>query len=421
MHDFTTQFMDFVAQSPSSFHAAATSASIVEAAGFRRVERDEQLPGEPGAYYMTFGGAFLAWRVPKAATADAGDLAFQIVGAHNDSPGFKLKQHADASSFSWVQANVEVYGGPIVHTWFDRELVLAGEVSLRDGSTRLVQTPPVLRIPTLAIHLEQDKSGATAFDRQRHTQPVLAVGDPEASVLQVVAEAAGVDAADIVAHDLITSPAEAPAVFGANQDLLASQRLDNLSSVFPAVRALADAEATGSVIPVVAAFDHEEVGSGSVTGAGGPLLQELLERIGHALGWDVERRARVYARSLVISADAAHSVHPNFSERYDPHNYPVMGQGPAVKVNANQRYASNAQTTAAWLSLCDEAGVASQTFVGNNAVPCGTTIGPITAARVGIPTVDVGIPLLSMHSARELAHVEDVEGLYKVLLTAFRR
>lgn len=421
MQDFTTQFMDFVSHSPSSFHAAATSAGIVESAGFQRVERYEPLPSEPGAYYMTFGGAFLAWRLPATVSNQPANVAFQIAGAHNDSPGFKLKQNADSSSFGWAQANVEVYGGPILHTWFDRELLLAGEVTLRDGSTRLVKTPPVVRIPTLAIHLEQDKSGAAAFDRQRHTQPVLAVGDADASVLKVVAKAAGVDAQDIVAHDLITSPAEPPAVFGANEDLLASPRLDNLSSVFPAVRALADAEPAGAVIPVVAAFDHEEVGSGSVTGAGGPLLQELLERIGFALGWDVEQRAQVYARSLVISADAAHSVHPNFSERYDPHNYPVMGQGPAVKVNANQRYASNAQTTGAWLTLCEEAGVSSQTFVGNNAVPCGTTIGPITAARVGVATVDVGIPLLSMHSARELAHVGDIEALYKVLLTAFQR
>ncbi|MCQ9352438.1 M18 family aminopeptidase [Corynebacterium sp. 153RC1] len=421
---FADGFTEYVSGSPSSFHAAALGAQLLQEAGFEVLQRADAFPTKdalehagPRRFALVVDGALIAWVIPKGANVE--ESAFRIIGAHTDSPGFKLKHQSATESHGWLQANVEVYGGPIVHSWFDRDLTLAGQVTLRDGTTRLVHTPPMLTIASLAIHLSPQPRTSVEIDRQAHTQPVVGLlgGDAgNTGVLAQVAEVLGVTEADIVAHDLITSPAEPSRVL--TSGLLASPRLDNLSSVFPALRALADAAddlETGKDIAVVACFDHEEVGSGSVTGAEGPLLEETLGRVVHALGGDVEQKARMFARSTMLSADAAHSVHPNYASRYDLTNAPVMGAGPVLKLSANQRYASSTRATAAWVQAVERAGVASQSFANNNAVPGGTTIGPLSATRLGIDTVDVGIPLLAMHSVRELAHIEDLHAFYRAL------
>lgn len=404
----TDDFLSFIALSPSSYHAAAAVERRLLHEGFIRQEDTDEWDARPGGHVTVRGGAVVAWWVPEDASPDSG---FRIIGSHTDSPGFKLKPRGDLSSHGWQQAGVEVYGGPILASWLDRELALAGRIVLADGSVKLVNTGPILRIPHVAIHLDRTVNSQLTLNPQRHLQPVFAVGEPDVSILDVIAGAAVVDPADIVSHDLITVTTQDAEVFGAHGDFLASGRLDNLSSVHPSMTALiaaSQSDDTGSDILVLAAFDHEEVGSNSTSGAGGPLLEDVLNRTARALGADEDERRRMFNRSTMVSADAAHSIHPNFPEKHDQANYPIIGKGPVLKVNANQRYTSDAVTSGMWIRACQIAGVPHQVFAGNNDVPCGSTIGPISATRLGIDSVDVGIPLLSMHSAREMAGVKDL-------------
>ncbi|HAF72885.1 M18 family aminopeptidase [Corynebacterium variabile] len=404
------RFADFIAASPSSYHAAAEVARRLADAGY--VREDERMPWgadavSPGGHYIVRGGAVIAWDVP--AQVDPTTRGFRIVGSHTDSPGLKLKPLGDLpGTAGWKQAAVEIYGGAILASWLDRELRLAGRVVLTDGTEKLVATGPVLRVPHLAIHLDRNVNADLTLDRQMHMQPVFAVGEDAPTILDVVARATSVDPDDIVAHDLITVDAQHGEIFGAQEDFLAAGRMDNLSSVFTSLEALLAASGNGKDIRVLAAFDHEEIGSATTSGAAGPVLEDVLVRVASSLGADASATRAMYARSACVSADAAHSVHPNFAGKHDGVNRPVMNAGPVLKVNANQRYATDAVTAAAWRRACATAGVPDQVFAGNNDVPCGSTIGPITATRLGIPTVDVGIPLLSMHSAREMAGVKDI-------------
>ena len=402
----TLDLIDFIAASPSSFHAARVVADRLMDAGF--VPQDETAPWDaaPGGHVMVRGGAVMAWWVPEDASPDSG---FRIIGSHTDSPGFTLKPSPELEKCGWSQAGVEVYGGPILASWLDRDLTFAGRVVLGDGSVRLVSTGPVARVPHLAVHL--DRSKELTLDKQTHMQPVIGLaGDGSSSVLDVVASRAGVEKHDIDGFDLITCDTQPGQVFGADVELIAAGRMDNLTSVHASLLALlraVDSGDAGRDILVLAAFDHEEVGSSTTTGAAGPVLEDVLARTAHALGADAEGLRRMYARSSCVSADAAHSVHPNHAGKHDPDHHPLINGGPVLKINANQRYASTAETAAQWRRACRAAGVPDQTFVGNNSVPCGSTIGPLTATRLGIATVDVGVPLLSMHSARELAGVRD--------------
>ncbi|MDO5098205.1 MAG: M18 family aminopeptidase [Corynebacterium sp.] len=413
-------FISYIAASPSSFHAADQGAALLSAAGFSPVTETAKWNAEPGGHYMVRDGALMAWFVPETAGPKSG---FRIIGAHTDSPGFKLKFNGNSTSFGFNQANVEVYGGPIIPSWFDRELVLAGQVYMADGSTKLVATPPLLRIPHLAIHLDRSANDSFSPDRQRHLMPIFGV-DPTINLMDIIADAAGVAPDQILSHDLITADAQPGECFGVESQLVAAGRLDNLSSVFAGITALINAaqniivDGGGSEdVLVLACFDHEEVGSQSVTGAGGPILEDVLQRTAIQLGASPEEYKQMLRRSSCVSADAAHSIHPNYPSQHDHDNFPVLGNGPVLKINANQRYASTAVTQGIWLSACHNAGITSQVFVGNNTVPCGSTIGPITATRLGIPTVDVGIPLLSMHSARELCHATDLEQFTSALTT----
>ncbi|RNE49151.1 M18 family aminopeptidase [Corynebacterium alimapuense] len=399
----TPDLLDFLASAPSSYHAAHLVADRLSAAGFARQNDTDAWDASPGGHVLVRGGAVMAWWVPEDASPESG---FRIIGSHTDSPGFTLKPHPDMTAAGWQQAAVEVYGGPILSSWFDRDLGFAGRIVLADGSTKRVATGAIARIPHLAIHL--DRSADRSIDRQQHTQPII--GTTATSVMDAVAEAAGVDKQDIYAHNVITYDTQRAEVFGADAEFIAAGRMDNLTSVHASLIALlraVDSGDTGKDVLVLAAFDHEEVGSASTTGAAGPILEQVMSRTAGYLGADNDGFARMIARSSCVSADAAHSVHPNYSGRHDPSHQPIIGQGPVVKVNSNQRYASNAKTVAMWEHACRAAGVPSQAFVGNNDVPCGSTIGPITATRIGVATVDVGVPLVSMHSARELAGVQD--------------
>lgn len=402
MENTIADFIDFIEQSPSSYHAAEVVASRLQDAGFARVDETAQWPSTPGGYVMVRGGAVMAWVVPENFTG-----GFKIVGSHTDSPGFMVKPNPDFRNAGWSQLAVEVYGGPILHTWFDRELKLAGQAVLKDGSRRLVDTGALVRIPNLAIHLHREKNFEP--DRQVHVQPIIGLDADDVSFAEILAEKLEVDAEEISAYNLITVDSQRGEVFGAGHKFLAAGRMDNLSSVWASMQALISAaeDYSGEDVLVLSAFDHEEVGSASRYGAAGPILEDVLTRTAAALGKNEEERRQIYARSSCISVDAAHSVHPNYAGKHDPTHHPLIGQGPVTKINANQRYASDATSIHLWESACERAGVPVQRFVGNNAVPCGSTIGPITATRLGIDTVDVGVPLLSMHSARELVGVQD--------------
>jgi aspartyl aminopeptidase len=405
----------FVSAAPSSYHAAAEVARRLTAAGYTTLDEraDWRDAVQPGARLVVVrDGAVIALALP--ATADAG-TPFRILGAHTDSPTFKLKPRPALRSGNWVQAGVEIYGGPIVASWFDRELEFAGRLIDRDGSVHLVRTGPFARIPHLAIHLDREVNQSFAPDRQRDVQPVFGVSGPD--VLTHLARAAGLDADDIAGFDVVSVDSAPPARFGADGALFAAPRLDNLSSVHAGLTALLATEPAGA-IGVLAAFDHEELGSESRSGASGPLLADVLDRVCAALGGHRADLARAIAGSWCLSADAGHGVHPNRPERHDPVHRPVLGGGPLLKVNANQRYATDGVGAAMWSRTCAAADVPWQEFVSNNTVPCGSTIGPLTATRLGIPTVDVGVPLLSMHSARELCHVDDPARL-AAAVTAF--
>ncbi|MCW4459190.1 M18 family aminopeptidase [Microbacterium sp. MPKO10] len=411
VNDYISDFARFITASPSSYHAAAEVARRLDAAGFQRLDEETAWSGTSGGRYIVRDGAVIAWLQPAASGPTT---PYRILGAHTDSPGFKLKPSPTTGWLGWLQAGVEVYGGPLLNSWLDRELELAGRLVLRDGTEKLVRTGPFLRIPQLAIHLERSTNDGLKLDRQRHVQPVWGTGDARsADLLDQLAGFAGVSRDDVAGYDLLTADTQEPRRFGLDEAFFAAGRMDNLSSVYAGLVALLDAHAAGDAehISVLAAFDHEELGSQSRSGASGPILDDILTRIGEGLGATRSQQKQAYAASWCLSADAGHAVHPNYAEKHDAANQPYAGKGVLLKINANQRYATDAAGAALVARLAASADVTYQEFVSDNTVPCGSTIGPLTATRLGIRTVDVGAPLLSMHSAREMVHVGDAAAL----------
>ena len=403
----------FVAASPTSYHAAAQIASRLDAGSYTLLS--ETAGWQPAdRQYVVRDGAVIAWRVPDGWRPEHG---VRIVGSHTDSPALKLKPNPLMSSAGWQQLGVEVYGGPLLGTWLDRELGLAGRLVTRDGDVHLVSTGPILRVPHLAPHLDRSLGDHVQLDRQRHLQPVYALGDGP-DPYRLLLTAAGIPDAELAGYDVFCYPTEPSAVFGAQGEFFASWRLDNLSSVHASLTAFLGEASAGESLAVFAAFDHEEVGSSTRSGASGPFLADVLRRLTLMLGLDEAAHLQALAASSCVSADAGHAVHPNYAELHDPGNRPLPNHGPLLKLNAQQRYASDAVGSAIWYRSCHVAGVPAQEFVSNNAVPCGSTIGPLTATRLGIVTVDVGIPILSMHSARELCGVAD-PGYLSQALTAY--
>ncbi|GED85852.1 M18 family aminopeptidase [Streptomyces sp. 6-11-2] len=407
----TDDLMSFLAASPSPYHAVANTAERLEKAGFRQVCETDAWDGTAGGKYVLRGGAIVAWYVPESA---APHTPFRIVGAHTDSPNLRVKPLPDTGAHGWRQVAVEIYGGPLMNSWLDRDLGLAGRLTLRDGSTRLVNVDrPLLRVPQLAIHLDRQVSAeGLKLDKQRHLQPVWGLGDDvrDGDLIAFLAAEAGLDPGEVAGWDLMTHSVEPPAYLGRDRELMAGPRMDNLLSVHAAAAALTAVTAGTPelpYIPVLAAFDHEENGSQSDTGADGPLLGSVLERSVFTRGGSFEDRARAFAGTVCLSSDTGHAVHPNYADRHDPTHHPRAGGGPILKVNVNNRYATDGSGRAVWVAACEKAGVPFQSFVSNNSMPCGTTIGPITAARHGIRTVDIGVAILSMHSARELCAADD--------------
>jgi len=395
----------FIESSPSSYHAAHEASRRLDAAGYARQREEEPWSARPGGHYLRRGGAVVAWWVPEGAGPSS---RFRVVGSHTDSPSLKLKPQPHSRAHGFSQVDVEPYGGLVPNAWLNRDLGVAGRLICADGAERLFSTgEPVMFVPQLAPHLHRED--ALTLDRQRHLHPVWATGDR--SILGRIAQAAGAAPGDVVGMDAYAYDTQAPAVVGS--EFLAAQRQDNLVSVHASLTALLAADSRE--IAVLAAFDHEEVGSSTTTGANGPLLERVLQRTALALGASWDEYFRMLAGSSCVSADAGHSVNPNYPEYYEPCHYPVAGEGPVVKLNANQPAPPRGPGGALWLRACRRAGQPTQEFVSNNAVPCGSTIGPSTATRLGIDTVDVGVPLLSMHSVREVSHLRDSWALAAIL------
>lgn len=398
--DPTASLRRFLDASPSPWHVVRTASSWLDDGAFSPVDELASWAELPAAGYVERGGALIAWRRPAG-----GPRPVRVVGAHTDSPGLRVKPNPDVRRAGWRQLGVEIYGGVLLNSWLDRDLGVAGRLVLADGQVALVDvTEPIARVPQLAIHLDRDvNERGVVLDRQAHMTPVWATG-LDTSFEGWLAERAGTDLP--AAWELCLFDVQAAAVLGADRSLLAGGRLDNQVSCWAAVTALLASEPVDE-IAVIALFDHEEVGSASTTGASGPFLETVLERLltsGDARRDDLHR---ALAASSCVSADNAHAVHPNYPERHDLDHAPIVNHGPAVKLNANQRYATSADTAVLFRQACADAGVPHQVFVSRNNVPCGSTIGPLTATRLGIATVDVGIPQLSMHSARELCGASD--------------
>ncbi|MCU1392180.1 MAG: family aminopeptidase [Ilumatobacteraceae bacterium] len=404
--------------SPSPWHAVASSAARLRAAGFAELTETEPWRAVANGFVIR-GGALVAWRWPATAS---GSTPFHIVGAHTDSPCLRIKPRPDTGGFGWRQLAVEVYGGALLNSWLDRDLGVAGRIVLRDGSAvDIAVREPIARVPQLAIHLDREVNDrGLVLDKQQHLTPVWGTGaSTVGDFAGWLAERAGVRAADVAWWDLSLFDTTPAAVLGADRSMIASGRLDNQLSCWAATTALAAADQPHGHTALIALFDHEEVGSESSTGASGPLLSTVIERISTVAGGDRESLHQALAGSTCISADNAHAVHPNYPERHEPGHRPIVNQGPAVKVNNNQRYATSATTAALFQRACETAGVPWQVFVSRNNMPCGSTIGPLTATALGIATVDVGIPQLSMHSARELCGTDDPPYLARALAAYF--
>ena len=416
MNDVITDLRAFLDASPSPFHAASTASVRLDAAGFTRLELGGDWSTLPDDGYVVRDGAVIAWRSPQATMATT---TFRITGAHTDSPCLRVKPSPDQAAAGWRQLNVEVYGGILNNSWLDRDLGVAGRLTLADGTNVLVDVDRgVARVPQLAVHLDRGvNADGLKLDAQQHLRPVWGTGGGRADEFaEWIAAEAGCDRP--VFWELCLYDVQPAAVLGGDESLLAGGRLDNLLSCWAAVDALAGSTPSDA-IAVIVLNDHEEVGSSSTTGAAGPLLGQVLERHVAARGGGRDELMRSFAGSSCISADNAHAIHPNYPERHDHDHGPIVNRGPAIKINSNQRYATSSATAALFRRACEAVGVPHQTFVSRNNMPCGSTIGPITATRLGIDTVDVGVPQLSMHSARELCGTADPPALAAALRASF--
>lgn len=422
----TADLVAFTQASPTPYHAARAAIDRLVAAGFReKDERDEWSGLPPGRYFVVRGGTAViafAWGGRNAVRG------FRVVGAHTDSPNLRLKPKPIYEKNGYLQVGVEVYGGALLNSWLDRDLSLAGRVLVRGPAgleARLVRIDrPICRVAQLAIHLDRDVNDkGLVLNRQEHLPPILGLaGASLPSPASLVAGELGVAEDQIAGLDLHLFDVNPPTVGGLHGELVFSPRLDNQAMCHAGVTALvdgADEALAAEVTPVVALFDHEEIGSGSAVGAAGTFLPVVLERLSLAAGKSRAEHLQALAASFCVSADMAHALHPNYPDRHEARHRPMLNAGPVIKVNAQQRYATCAATAALFESLAKAVDVPVQHYAHRTDLPCGTTIGPITSTLLGIRTVDVGNPMLSMHSARELAGAADPPLMTRVLARFF--
>ncbi|MCL7462870.1 M18 family aminopeptidase [Pseudomonas sp. NW5] len=419
MRDVLNQgLIDFLKASPTPFHATASLATRLEAAGYVRLdERDAWQAAPGGRYYVTRNdSSLIAVKLGQHAPLDAG---LRLVGAHTDSPCLRVKPQPELVRGGFWQLGVEVYGGALLAPWFDRDLSLAGRVTFsHDGQldSRLIDfKAPIAVIPSLAIHLNREANKGWTINPQTELPPLLAQlpVDATRSFRGLLAEQLkrehGLSVEQVLDFELSFYDTQPAALVGLEQDFIAGARLDNLLSCYAGLSALLSADEEQNAVLVCT--DHEEIGSCSACGADGPFLEQTLRRL---LG-DGEAFVRTIQRSLLVSADNAHGVHPNYADRHDGNHGPRLNAGPVIKINSNQRYATNSETAGFFRHLCQQQNVPVQSFVVRSDLGCGSTIGPITASQLGVRTVDIGLPTFAMHSIRELAGSHDLEHLVRVL------
>ncbi|MEH6386448.1 MAG: M18 family aminopeptidase [Pseudomonas profundi] len=410
---------DFIQASPTPFHATENLTQRLLAHGYEQLdERDEWALQPAGKYLVTRNGSSLiAFHMGASGAVDQG---IRMVGAHTDSPCLRVKPQPELNQQGLWQLAIEVYGGALLAPWFDRDLSIAGRVTFRtrEGKldSRLINFErPIAVIPSLAIHLNRGVNDGLAINAQTDLPPILAMAlEPQRDFrallgAQLAQEHPDCQADQVLDYELCFFDTQAPSTIGLEDDFFASARLDNLLSCHAGLQAFL--ASSGQQPSLLICTDHEEVGSTSACGADGPFLEDVLSRVIP----DASKRIQVIQRSVMVSADNAHAVHPNFADRHDTNHGPRLNAGPVIKINSNQRYATSSETAAFFRNLCNEAEVPVQSFVVRSDMGCGSTIGPITASRLGVRTVDVGVPTFAMHSIRELAGSRDAAYLTTVL------
>lgn len=410
---FNDGLIDFLNASPTPFHATSAMVNQLETADFRQLNETETWDLTPGRYFVTRNqSSIIAFVIGSRSLPESG---IRMVGAHTDSPCLKVKPNPIRTKHGYQQLGVEVYGGVLLNPWFDRDLSLAGRVTSEDAAGNIINSlvnlrEPIAVIPSLAIHLDREANNSRKVNPETDIPPVLLQEDESFRLASLLAEQ--IQDREILATELSFYDTNPARIIGLNREFLASARLDNLLSCYTGMQALLNADP--EVTSLLVCNDHEEVGSASAAGAEGTFLKDVLERITEA----GEARLRTFARSLLVSTDNAHGIHPNYPDRHESNHGPLLNRGPAIKHNANQRYATNSETAGYFKSLCKRTGVPYQEFVNRADMACGSTIGPITAKEIGVRTLDVGVPTFAMHSIRELAGTADAFSLMTVL-TAF--
>lgn len=426
MADFNADLLDFLRTSPTPFHATKNLASHLLAAGFIPLYEGDVWQLEPGKRYLVTrnDSSIIAFVYGKSPLIETG---IRMLGAHTDSPCLKVKPRPELNRRGYFQLGVEVYGGALLAPWYDRDLSMAGRVTYRDQADQIISAlvdfeRPVAVVPSLAIHLDREANNARSINAQKDIVPLVLQLSAEDGALpdfrdllhaELLRQQPELAIKQVLDYEISLYDTQAPALVGLQQDFIASARLDNLLSCFLGLQALLEADP--QVSSLLICTDHEEVGSASCCGAKGPMLQQFLER----LVPESEARVRVIERSMMISADNAHGVHPNFMDKHDENHGPLLNRGPVIKVNANQRYATTSETSAFFRLLCERAAVPVQAFVARTDMGCGSTIGPVVASEVGVKTIDVGSPTFAMHSIRELAGANDGWYLYKAVVEFF--
>jgi aspartyl aminopeptidase len=417
---FNQDFFQFLQASPTPFHAVSFMAAKLRDAGFQQISEADLHELEPGSssFIIRDHGALAAFTL---ASGDSREQGFRIMGAHTDSPSLQLKPLAGKVSHSYFQLGVEVYGGPLLAPWFDRDLSIAGRVVCTTTEGILTTLPvdfkrPVAIIPSLAIHFDREANKGRAINRQKELVPIFAQatgGDPLNFSL-ILAEQVNKEHPDkkilaIIGFDLFCYDCQPPSFLGLNNEFITAGRLDNLLSCFVGLTAMTETRMDNNRLLIC--NNHEEIGSLTAAGAKGSFLSSIVQQ----LLPDSATRHRVLRRSLLLSMDNAHGVHPNFSDKSEPEHLPLLNHGPVIKSNANQSYATTSLSAALYRTIAAEAGVSTQDFVMRSDMTCGSTIGPHTAATLGIPTVDIGAPTLAMHSIREMTGSRDPYLLYRTV------
>ena len=415
---------DFIAEAPSPFHAVAVMATLLEEAGFSRLDEGAAWSlKNGGCYYLTRNdSSIIAMRLGDEPLPESG---IAMVGAHTDSPCLKIKPRPELFRHGYLQLGVEVYGGALLNPWFDRDLSLAGRVNYEDSNGKLQQClldfkRPLAVIPSLSIHLDREVNLKRSINAQTDLPPLLMqTSDNRTEFRQILADETRTrnpqaNVGRVLDYELCLYDCNRPALVGFNEEFIAAARLDNLLSCFAGLQSLL--QARGSKTCLLVCNDHEEVGSASASGASGPFLESVLLRLNEKCnGGSEEDYRRMLSRSLMISTDNAHGIHPNFPDKHDSRHGPLLNGGPVLKFNTNQRYATNSDTSARFRQLCKSVDVPLQDFVVRSDMGCGSTIGPLVAAALGIAVLDLGVPTFAMHSIRELAGSRDIEYLCRAL------